>query len=105
MESQAYFLVIVSRLLVGRPDQVLWAAVCSFFMAEVWSWIEILAEIALYFCSHPYLITSDIEQVMRPSSMLGAAALTMLLAACGASKNGDPNATSSAQLVLNTIPD
>lgn len=42
---------------------------------------------------------------MKPSSMLGAAALTMLLAACGASKNGDPNATSSAQLVLNTIPD
>lgn len=44
-------------------------------------------------------------QLMKPSSMLGAAALTMLLAACGASKNGDPNATSSAQLVLNEIPD
>lgn len=42
---------------------------------------------------------------MKPTSMLGAAALTMLFAACGSSPADDDNATASVQLVLNKVPD
>lgn len=42
---------------------------------------------------------------MKPTSMLGAAALTILMAACGSSSAGDPNATARAQFVLDEAPD
>lgn len=49
--------------------------------------------------------------MMNLTKMLGAMALALLLAACGSSESGaatvgvDPNATASAQLVLDTAPD
>ncbi|MFN3242376.1 MAG: hypothetical protein ACE37K_12780 [Planctomycetota bacterium] len=42
---------------------------------------------------------------MKPPSMLGSAALTMLFASCGSSPADDVNATASVQLVLNKVPD
>ena len=51
---------------------------------------------------------------MKLTSMLGAIALALLLAACGSSEAGSPaatpvvvdsNATATAQLVLDDVPD
>jgi len=42
---------------------------------------------------------------MKPMPMLGAAALTLLFAACDSSPTLDPNATSSVRLALDTAPD
>ena len=45
------------------------------------------------------------RQLMRPLPIMGAAALTMLMAACGASDAVNSSATTKAQFVLDEAPD
>lgn len=56
MESQSSWFVTLSGMIVGRLVSLVRAAVGFSLVAEVWSWIEILTAIVLYYCLRPDLV-------------------------------------------------